>query len=353
MLTRDFSSTGIAFGGADKMSILSDSSLGNGMGAAMSARDAAGIAQGMAFLEGELEKRDPKIREPLTSVTWQRDIVAKTGGGWVDFTSTYNVDYATTGANKSGLIAGQTDNIPLMQANVNKDIFKVFSWAQAMKIPFVDSQKLQTIGRSLDTILDKGIRLNYNKSIDELVYKGIDTVGVTGIINDPNLVTSYVDQNAAGNSRKWKDKSVDEILWDVNKAITEAWEASEYDENAIPNHILIAPEDYAYIVSTRIGTSGDENILNYLLKNNLAVNQGRDLSIYPSRWCKGAAVDGSNRMVVYVNNDDFLYFDLPVPLTRVMTQPVALQFAYITIYAAQMGQAKFLYWQPARYYDGI
>ena len=58
-------------------------------------------------------------------------------------------------------------------------------------------------------------------------------------------------------------------------------------------------------------------------------------------------------MVVYVNNDDFLYFDLPVPLTRVMTQPVALQFAYITIYAAQMGQAKFLYWQPARYYDGI
>ena len=31
MLTRDFSSTGIAFGGADKMSILSDSSLGNGI----------------------------------------------------------------------------------------------------------------------------------------------------------------------------------------------------------------------------------------------------------------------------------------------------------------------------------
>ena len=39
--------------------------------------------------------------------------------------------------------------------------------------------------------------------------------------------------------------------------------------------------------------------------------------------------------------------------TPEMTQPVALQFAYITIYAAQMGQVKFNYYQPVRYVDGI
>lgn len=346
MIIRD---SGAQFGTNNNVSVLSDSTLGNGM----NVRDAAGIATGMAFLEGELEKRDPKIREPLTSVTWQRDIVAKTGGGWVDFTSTMNVDYATTGGNDSGLIGGQTDVIPLMQANVNKDIYKVFTWAQGMKIPFVDNQKLQTIGRSLDAILDKGIRLNYNKSIDQLVYKGFTNVGITGLVNDNSVTTSYVDNNAAGDSRLWKDKTVDEILWDVNKAITERWAAAEYDENAIPNHILIAPENYAYIVSTRIGTSGDENILSYLMKNNMATAHGVDLVIAPSRWCIGAGVGKTNRMVVYKNDDDFVYFDLPVPLTRCMTQPVALQFAYITIYAAQMGQVKFLYNQPVGYYDGI
>ena len=46
-----------------------------------SAWDAA-ASSGMAYITGELEKVDPKLREPLTSVTWQRDIVAKTGGGW-------------------------------------------------------------------------------------------------------------------------------------------------------------------------------------------------------------------------------------------------------------------------------
>lgn len=339
-------SSGIAFGTNPNVKTYTDSSLGNGI----RTMDAAGITTGMAFLEGELEKRDPKIREPLTSVTWQRDIVAETGGGWVDFTSTMDVDYATSGANGGSIVGGATDVIPTVQANINKDIYKVLTWAQAMKIPFVDSQKYQTIGRSIDSILDKGIRLNYNKTIDQLVYKGL--LNFTGLVNNPSIVSSVATAGADGDT-EWEKKSVDEILWDINKAITEAWAASEYDEGAIANHILLPPNKYAYLVSTRIGTSGDESILSYILKNNMAVNQGKDLQIYPSRWCAGAGTAGKDRMMVYVNDKDFVYFDLPVPITRAMTQPVALQFSYITIYAAQMGQVKFMYNQPARYVDGI
>lgn len=339
--------SGISFGGNNNIQMLSDGSLGSGR-----VLDAAGISTGMAFLEGELEKRDPKIREPLTSVTWPRDIVAESGGGWVDFTSTMNVDYATSGGNDNSLVGGATDVISLVQANINKDVYKVFTWAQGMKIPFVDSQKFQTIGRSIDSILDRGVRLNYNKSVDQLVYRGFTSVGFTGLVNDANIVRSTAPNGAAG-SPLWQNKTVDEILWDVNKTLTEAWAASEYDESAIPNHLLLPPDKYAYIVSTRIGTSGNENILDYLSRNNLATNRGGNLYIAPCRWCSGAGTGKTDRMVAYVNDRDKVYFDLPVPLTRAMTQPVALQFAYITIYAAQMGQVKWLYYQPARYMDGI
>lgn len=339
--------SGISFGGNNNIQMLSDGSLGSGR-----VLDAAGISTGMAFLEGELEKRDPKIREPLTSVTWPRDIVAESGGGWVDFTSTMNVDYATSGGNDNSLVGGATDVISLVQANINKDVYKVFTWAQGMKIPFVDSQKFQTIGRSIDSILDRGVRLNYNKSVDQLVYRGFTSVGFTGLVNDANIIRSTAPNGAAG-SPLWQNKTVDEILWDVNKTLTEAWAASEYDESAIPNHLLLPPDKYAYIVSTRIGTSGNENILDYLSRNNLATNRGGNLYIAPCRWCSGAGTGNTDRMVAYVNDRDKVYFDLPVPLTRAMTQPVALQFAYITIYAAQMGQVKWLYYQPARYMDGI
>lgn len=317
----------------------------------MMAMDSA-TAGGMAFLVGELEKRDPKIREPLTSVTWARDIVAKTGGGWVEFTSTMNVSYATPGPNGNGIIGGETNQIPVMQADIGKDIYKVFTWANVLKVPFVDQAKLQNIGRSLDDILDKGIRLNYNKTIDQNVYQGFSNAGTTGIINDPNVTAASVAAGAS-TSTLWNQKTPDEILNDINQAMVAGWAASQYDLSGMPNHILIPPAQYAYIVATKVSSAGNTSILEFLLNNNIGKNQGIDLVIAPSRWCIGAGASGKDRMVAYVNDEDKLYFDLTVPLQRVMTQPSVQDVAYLTAYASQLGQIKFLYFQPVRYYDGI
>ena len=65
------------------------------------AMDAAGVASGMAFLTSELEKRDSLLRKPLTSVTYPRDIVVKSGGGWVDYVSAQAVGYGITGGSGS------------------------------------------------------------------------------------------------------------------------------------------------------------------------------------------------------------------------------------------------------------
>jgi len=121
----------------------------------------------------------------------------------------------------------------------------------------------------------------------------------------------------------------------------------------MPNHILIPPSQYAYIVSTKVSAAGNVSILQFLLENNIGKNQGVNISIMPSRWCIGAGAGSTDRMVVYVNDEDMLNFDLPVPLSRIMTQPVVQEVAYLTAYAAQMGQVKFLYFQPPRYGDGI
>jgi hypothetical protein len=311
----------------------------------------AATAGGMAFLVGELEKRDPKVREPLTSVTWARDIVAKTGGGWVEFTSTMNVSYASAGPNESGIIGGESTAIPVMQADIGKDIFKVFTWGNILKIPFVDQAKLQNIGRSLDDILDKGIRLNYNKTIDKNVYLGLSS-DTYGLVNNPNVTAAAVAAGAAGTTA-WNTKTPDEILYDINQLMVAGWAASEYDLTGMPNHILIPPSQYAYLVGTKISTAGNISIMEFLLNNNIGKNQGVELSIMPSRWCIGAGAGGTDRMVAYANDEDRVYFDLPVPLSRIMTQPVVGDMAYLTAYAAQLGEVKFLFFQPPRYGDGI
>lgn len=47
----------------------------------------AGTSGGLAFLAGELEKQDPRLLEPLTSITAPRDIDMIPGGGWTSITS--------------------------------------------------------------------------------------------------------------------------------------------------------------------------------------------------------------------------------------------------------------------------
>lgn len=82
--------------------------------------DAAGIASGGAFLVSELEKRDPMIRKPLTSVTYPRDIVIQTGGGWVDYVSAMSVAYGITGgAGAAPVQAGGANGLPIVQASVD------------------------------------------------------------------------------------------------------------------------------------------------------------------------------------------------------------------------------------------
>lgn len=322
------------------------------LGTGAVAMDAESVGTGMAFLVGELEKRDMTLNEPLTSVTWPRDIVANTGGGWVESTSNMFTDYRTTGGNDNGLIRGQTNNIPIVQGNVNKDLFKVYAWSNVLKIPFIDQQKLQGIGRSLNEILDNGIKLNYNKTLDYMTYEGIPDDDVYGLVNNPAITAITATENASKKTT-WKDKTPDEILDDVNQAITKTWTNSEYDLSGMANHILVPPSNYTYLVSRKVSEAGNVSLLTYLLENNIAKNQGIDLVIDPSRWCVGAGTGGTDRMVAYVNAKNRVCIDIPVPMMRTFTETSAKDLAYYTPYVANIGQVKFLYTQCALYVDGI
>src|SRR5690606_24685286 len=124
----------------------------------------------------------------------------------------------------------------------------------------------------------------------------------------------------------------------VDGLIESTWARSEFDLSGMANHILIPPAKFAYINRTIISSAGNQSILNYLMQNNIATAQGQQLVIVPCRWCIGAGVPvtsggpDSDRMVAYVNAENRVSMDLPVPLTRAMTQPDVNQLAYLTAY---------------------
>lgn len=316
--------------------------------------DAAGIASGQAFLVSELEKRDPMIRKPLTSVTYPRDIVVKSGGGWVDAISAQSVGYGITGGSGAGPVhAGGSNSLPVVQANVDKGLYKAHAFAAALRVMWIDMQKANFIGRSLDQLLLDGMRLAYDKHMDQNAYVGLKEYDTHGLLNHPDVVETTVLSNGAAASTKWADKSKEQILADINNAITAVWEAAEYDESAMPNHILLPYEQYNYLLTTMVTDLATETIMDFVLKNNVAAKNGRSLYIGAARWCKGAGTGGADRMAVYVNHERFVQMEELVPLARVMSQPNTANFCYDTAYAANISEVELFYPQTMMYFDGI
>lgn len=338
--------------------------------------DSNQVSTGGAFTTGELEKPDFNLNEPLTSVTWPRDIPVETGGGFVDFTSNFFVDYGTAGANQYGLMGVDTDVLPTIQANVTKDVYKVNRMGYIVRVPLVSQARLQMANRSLEDMLQNGLRLNYDKALDQNGYLGFDIIGSKGVVNQSTeLVTNptdfiaaglsvsdkvilmYSPANGAGASRQWKNKTPDQILVDFNNLLTAAWANAQYDISGMPNHVLMPPALFSQLNTRLISTAGSQSILSYLEDNNIAKANGVDLKIVACRQTNTAGTDlesgtSSGRIVAYRNDKSRLQFDETVPLTRMLTQPSVEQMAYLSAYVASVGVLKIKYFQTIAYLDG-
>lgn len=313
--------------------------------------DAAGASGGMVFLVGQLEKQDPRLLEPMTSVTGPRDVDMIPGGGWTALTSNVFVNYTTTASDEDSIIGSETSNIPVSQADITKDVWPVHTFSEILRAPLFDELKLQQVGKSLTQILDDGVRLNAAKLLDRNIYVGISKTKTYGLVNNP-LVTSSLAPNGASGSPLWANKTPVEIMADLNNLLNLTWTASGFDLTGMANRILIDPINWK-LLQQPVTIGGSISTLKYFLENNVAVQQGQEVKIAPLPWCIGAGVGSTNRIVAYAKATNRVNLDLTVPLSRVMTAPNTTSASYETIFAAQWSALKILAYTAMYYYDGV
>ena len=317
----------------------------------MNASDAM-VRDSYAFLEKQLEKVDSRILEPLTSTLWPRDMPVKTGGGFLENVAAIDVNYASTGNGEGSLIFDNANDIPVMQADYGKTVWRVFNWAHYMTIGYIQKQKFENIAMNIEETLNKGIKLLYDKFCDTNVYTGFVKVGSTGLINNAGVTrVTAAPHTSGGTDTEWSKKTADEILADINAALTAVWAANDMAENALPNHILIPVEQFGALVSRKVGVTGDKSILTYIEENNIVNKQGKNLVISPCKYCYHAGTSSADRMVVYINDPEFIEFQQTSPLRRLATDTVNLSFR--TPFVSQISEVKFKYPTTVYYVDGI
>ena len=304
------------------------------------------------FLMKELERTDETILEPLSGTDWPRDMPVVTGGGLVESVATIDVAYASSGGDDDNLFTEAANNIPIIQADMSQSVARTFNFAEYMAFSVLEQEKMRQVGRDPQTFLDKGIRLHCDKYIDRNVYVGFSKVKSAGLLNSASITrVSAVPHTSGGTDTQWQHKTADEILADINTAISGVWMANDCASDALPNHILIPVEQFGMLVTRKVSDGADKSILTYVLENNLAAQQGVNLIISPCKWCAGIGSSGTDRMVVYMNRVDRLCFNLTQPLRRMDTEYADMRVKIP--YFSQFSEVRFLYPTTVRYMDGI
>ena len=304
------------------------------------------------FLMKELEKVDDVILEPLSGPDWPRVMPVITGGGLLESIASVDVTYASSGGDDDNLFFEAANDIPVIQADMSQSVARCLNFAEYLSFSVMEREKMMQVGRDPETFLNKGIRLHCDKLIDRNVYTGFTKVTSTGLCNNPSVIRASADPHTAGGTdTQWHWKTADEILNDINTAISALWRDNDCSSDALPNHILIPVQQFGALVTRKVSDDSERSILTYVLENNLAVQQGGELTISPCKWCSGIGSSGSDRMVVYMNRVDRICFNLTQPLRRFTPENTKLSVRIP--YFAQFSEVRFLYPSTVRYLDGI
>lgn len=312
-----------------------------------------------AFLIGELERLDQTIHEPLVNVTWARDIDLREDVTMGDeFSSFTNSTFAAPGGvvpSGKAWIGKTTNAIPDAGVDMGKVANRLHLWAMQLSYTVPELESSVQVGRPIDQQKYDVIRLKHQMDIDEQVYAGDSTLGVTGLVN-ATAVTPTVAAAAGsssptnnGSSTKWIDKTPAAMLADINAALMANYTATGYA--VMPTEIRLPPIQFSYLAATIVSNAGNTSLLGYLRDNTVAnaVN-GRPLNIQPLKWLVGAGASGTDRMLIYTKDRNRVRFPL-VPLQRT---PLEWRSIYqITTYFGRLGQVEFVYPETIAYLDGI
>ena len=108
------------------------------------------------FLRRELEKVDEQILEPLSGTDWPRDMPVITGGGLVDSIASVDVTYASSGQEDDNLFYDAYNDIPVIQADLSKQIARTFNIAEYMA--FLNMEKLIQCHNARRPLKSTGLR---------------------------------------------------------------------------------------------------------------------------------------------------------------------------------------------------
>lgn len=221
------------------------------------------------------------------------------GDMWDIGTLIYSGDYA--GA--MDYVSGKGFDIPSASANMAQGTSNFHLAGLGYDLSLQEVNRASKANINIDSRKAMGARKGAEQFIYDVAMRGKAEKGITGIINNPLVPAA----NAINGT--WGAATPDELLADVNQALTDVYTAT--NETELANALLLPTTAFLQISNRRLTDVG-VSVLTYLQNNNsYTAISGQPLSIMPSRELEKAGASNSRRMVAYAKTPDVLEFFLP------------------------------------------
>jgi hypothetical protein len=176
---------------------------------------------------------------------------------------------------------------------------------QAMMIP----------GMNLPADRAEAARRAYEEFVDDIALNGDDAKNFSGILDYPgiNTVIAAVHHQTGteGTGTGWEIKTADEILADINDALTGIYVDTLQVELA--DTLLLPIAAMALLATRRLNDLNSQTILSWLIENNIYTFQTKQpLTIIGVRGLETIGTGGTGRMVAYRKSPQVLKMHIPM-----------------------------------------
>ncbi|KIC22657.1 hypothetical protein RA20_01080 [Leisingera sp. ANG-Vp] len=218
--------------------------------------------------------------------------------------------YWMDGAGAAKWLNGNGKDVPLVGAQMAQHETAVHTAGIGYGYGFEEVNQARLLGVPLDGEKARLARRAYEEMVYNVSLNGDADKGFEGLYSYTGVPQASVAADGTGNSTLWENKTPDQIIRDVNAALTGIVTATK--ETELADTLVLPTERFNYIASTRL-TDSTMTILEFIQKANVYTAQtGRPLTIRGKRGLLTKGAGGTARMITYRRAPDVLKLHIPM-----------------------------------------
>jgi hypothetical protein len=169
---------------------------------------------------------------------------------------------------------------------------------------------MNTPGLSLTADKASACRRAYEEFVDDIALRGNAAKNMQGLINSSAVAATTAPADGTGSSTAWSAKTNDQVIRDINTALTGIATGTNWlyyaDTVLLPPAVLVG-------MAGRMFQNQPITLLDWIKKYNvLTVQTGRPITLAGVRGLETAGLGGISRMVAYRRDPEVLKMWIPM-----------------------------------------